>query len=218
MPHTPMDLVKSSQRDSDHGDAFTPEWMVEAMLNLVQDESARIGARFLEPACGSGSGLAQVLRRKLASVDRKYGQSDLERRHFALLALMCLYGIEPRAQNVVECRAGLLRVLAGHLNLPMYHEVYRAASGVLTRNIVHGDALERCTQSTPRFTFAEWRYVGGGKFQRRDFRFNNLIVPAGFDAVGTPGDDDAAPEFTPVRTYPPMTVAELAAAAPGAGG
>ena len=88
-----MNLVKSKQRVADHGEVFTPAWMVAAMLDLVKGETERIDARFLEPACGDGNFLVQVLRRKLAAVERKYGRSDFERRHYALLALMCVYGI-----------------------------------------------------------------------------------------------------------------------------
>ena len=85
-----MSLVKSKQRVADHGEVFTPAWMVEAMLDLVKAETERIDARFLEPACGSGNFIVQILRRKLAAVDMKYGESDFERRNFALLGLMCI--------------------------------------------------------------------------------------------------------------------------------
>ncbi len=71
-----MSLVKSKQRVADHGEVFTPAWMVEAMLDLVKNETERIDSRFLEPACGSGNFLVQILRRKLAAVELKYGQSD----------------------------------------------------------------------------------------------------------------------------------------------
>jgi len=90
----PMNYIKSKQRVADHGEVFTPPWMVEAMLDLVKGETERIDARFLEPACGSGNFLVRVLQRKLAAVELKYGQSDFEREHYALLALMCIYGIE----------------------------------------------------------------------------------------------------------------------------
>lgn len=63
-----MHLVKSKQRVSDHGEVFTPAWMVEAMLNLVKGETERIDSRFLEPACGDGNFLRQILRRKLAAI------------------------------------------------------------------------------------------------------------------------------------------------------
>ncbi len=88
-----MPTIKSKQRVADHGEVFTPLWLVNAMLDLVNDETERIDSRFLEPACGSGNFLVQVLRRKLAAVELKYGKSDFERRHYALLAVMCIYGI-----------------------------------------------------------------------------------------------------------------------------
>ncbi|MEJ6561921.1 MAG: N-6 DNA methylase [Akkermansiaceae bacterium] len=88
-----MSLTKSKQRVADHGEVFTPEWMVEEMLDLVKGETERIDSRFLEPACGDGNFLVKVLQRKLAAVELKYGKSDFERRHFALLGVMCIYGI-----------------------------------------------------------------------------------------------------------------------------
>src|SRR5256714_4680355 len=103
-----MSLIKSKKRVADHGEVFTPQWVVEAMLDLVKGETERIDSRFLEPACGDGNFLVQILRRKLAAVELKYGQSDFERRHYALLALMCVYGIEVLPDNIAGCRAKLL--------------------------------------------------------------------------------------------------------------
>ena len=100
-----MSLVKSKQRVADHGEVFTPAWMVEAMLDLVKDETERIDSRFLEPACGSGNFIVQILKRKLAAVELKFGKSDFERQHYALLGLMCIYGIELLVDNIAECRA-----------------------------------------------------------------------------------------------------------------
>jgi type I restriction-modification system DNA methylase subunit len=105
-----MSLIKSKKRVADHGEVFTPPSMVEAMLNLVKDETERIDSRFLEPACGGGNFLVQILRRKLAAVQIKYGKSDFERRHYALLALMCIYGIELLVDNIAGCRANLLEI------------------------------------------------------------------------------------------------------------
>ena len=136
-----MTLVKSKQRVADHGEVFTPAWMVEAMLDLVKDETERIDSRFLEPACGSGNFLVQILRRKLAAVELKFGKSDFERRHYALLALMCIYGIELLPDNIAECRANLLEIFAEYLNLDESDDLYRAAFYVLSQNLVHGDAL-----------------------------------------------------------------------------
>ena len=86
----PESLVKSRQRVADHGEVFTSSWMVDAMLNLVKDESERIDSRFLEPACGSGNFLKAVLLRKFKTVELKYGKSAFERSNHALMALMCI--------------------------------------------------------------------------------------------------------------------------------
>src|SRR5205809_5991805 len=99
-----MRLLKSKQRVADDGEVFTPAWMVEAMLDLVKAETERIDSRFLEPACGSGNFLVRVLQRKLLAVELKYGKNDFENRHYALLGLMCIYGIELLADNIAECR------------------------------------------------------------------------------------------------------------------
>src|SRR6187551_1977331 len=112
-----VNLVKSKQRVADHGEVFTPDWLVLDMLDLVMDESERIDSRFLEPACGSGNFLGLVLRRKLAAVDARYGANEFERRHYALLGLMCIYGVELLAGNIAECRATLLAILAEHLQI-----------------------------------------------------------------------------------------------------
>ena len=101
---SPMSLIKSKRRVADHGEVFTPAWLVENMLDLVKGETERIDSRFLEPACGSGNFLVPVLQRKLAAVEAKFGKSDFERRHYALLAVMCTYGIELLADNIAECR------------------------------------------------------------------------------------------------------------------
>jgi hypothetical protein len=206
-----MSLFRSKQRIADHGEVFTPPWLVEAMLDLVKDETERIDSRFLEPACGSGNFLVQVLRRKLAAVEVKFGKSDFEKRHFALYGMMCTYGIELLPDNIEECRANMLEVLADYLALEDSDDLYRAASYVMSQNIIHGDALKMRTPDDQPITFAEWGYLGKGKFMRRDFRFETLTQMSAFGEKGTLfadlGKDDI---FTPARTYPPMTVHELA--------
>src|SRR6185437_4839155 len=133
-----MNLIKSKKRVADHGEVFTPPWLVEAMLDLVKGESERIDSRFLEPACGSGNFLIPILKRKLAAVEAKYGRcADFEKQHYALLALMCIYGIELLADNIAECRANMLEVLADYLSVTAPEYFYQAASHVIAQNIVH---------------------------------------------------------------------------------
>lgn len=171
-----MNLIKSKQRVADYGEVFTPSWMVEAMLDLVNGETERIDSRFLEPACGTGNFLIQILQRKLTAVELKFGKSDFEKRHYALFSLMCIYGIELLADNIAECRANMLKLFASCLMLKESDDLYRAASYVLSQNLVHGDALKMRTYNDQPITFTEWDYLGNGKFQRRDFRMDKLIL------------------------------------------
>lgn len=213
-----MSLFKSKQRVADHGEVFTPPWLVEAMLDLVKDETERIDSRFLEPACGSGNFLVRILQRKLAAVEGKFGKSDFERGHYALLALMCIYGVELLPDNIAECRANLLEILAEYLNVDESDELYRAASYVLSQNLVHGDALTMRTHDAQPITFAEWGYLGKGRFQRRDFRLDALTQSSAFSAEGSLFAHLGKHEiFTPTKTYPSATVSELASAVLGDG-
>lgn len=211
-----MNLIKSKKRVADHGEVFTPPWLVEKMLDLVKGETERIDARFLEPACGSGNFLVPILQRKLAAVELKFGKSDFEKRHYALLAVMCAYGIELLPDNIAECRANMLEVVADYLGLAETDELYRAAFYVLSLNLVHGDAMTmRDTEGAP-ISVVEWGYLGKGKFQRRDFRLDVLTGMASFSAEGSLFAGLGKHEiFTPTSSYPPMTVGDLAGFASG---
>jgi hypothetical protein len=211
-----MNLIKSKKRVADHGEVFTPPWMVEAMLNLVKGETERVDSRFLEPACGSGNFLVHILQRKLTAVELKFGKSDFEKRHYSLLAVMCLYGIELLADNIAECRTNMLEILAEYLSIDESDDLYRAGSYVLSQNLVHGNALTMRTHDGQPITFAEWGYLGKGKFQRRDFRLDVLAASSAFSAEGSLFSHLGKHEiFMPAKTYPPMTVSELASVARG---
>ena len=186
-------------------------WLVEKMLDLVKGETERIDSRFLEPACGSGNFLVPVLQRKLAAVEAKFGRTDFERRHYALLAVMCTYGIELLADNIIECRANMLEVFADYLNLDETDEVYLAAYYVVSQNLVHGDALTMRTRDGQAITFAEWGYLGRGKYQRRDFRLDVLTQMSSFTQEGSLFAHLGKHEvFTPIKAYPTMNVRDLA--------
>lgn len=203
--------IRSRERVAEHGEVFTPPWMVEAMIDLVGDEAERIDSRVLEPACGSGNFLVRVLQRKLAAVESKYGKSSFARTQYGLLSLMCIYGIELLTDNIAECRANLLKVVSAYLGASEGDELHGAASHVLAQNIVHGDALAMLAHDGGPIIFAEWGYLGRGKFQRRDFRLDVLAQSSGFNAAESTlwgGSQHAL--FTPVRTYSPMTTRQLA--------
>lgn len=204
-----MDLVKSKQRVVDHGEVFTPAWLVEDMLDLVKDETERIDSRFLEPACGSGNFVIPVLRRKLSIVHRKYAKSDFENRHHALFSLMCIYGIELLADNVAECRQNLLDELFSYLGADTPGEWLAAAGVVVDTNIVHGDAIAMTRHDGAPITFSEWSYIGRGQFQRRDFGYDTLTQMSSFAEDTLFGHEESHDIFTPSRTYPLLTVAEI---------
>lgn len=205
-------LVKSKQRVVDHGEVFTPAWVVEDMLDLVKHESERIDSRVLEPACGSGNFLVPVLGRKLVTVQLRHGKSEFEKRHYTLFALMCTYGIELLSDNVEECRHNLAEVFNTFLDIDENDEWAQAARAVLEVNIVQGDALTMTVPSGRPITFPEWGYIGKGKFQRRDFRYADLTQRASYEGTlfGDLDDDDL---FVPAHTYPVMTTRQIAEAA-----
>ena len=207
-----MEFVRSRRRIVDHGEVFTPPQLVKAMLDFVEHEAERIDSRFLEPACGSGNFLVPILMRKLGVVVARYGNSDFEMRHQGLLAVMSVYGIELLADNVAECRSSLLNSFAARLSLHGGNEFVAAASAVLDVNIVHGDALSMrtCDDLPQPITFAEWSYLGRGRYRRRDFRLD--ILAQGSDLgedllLEDPGKHEI---FSPVRDHGVLTVARIA--------
>ena len=207
-----MSLLKSKQRVADHGEVFTPDWMVGDMLDLVKDESERIDSRFLEPACGSGNFLVPILQRKLSTVKSRYGKSEFEKVHYSLLALMSLYGIELLEDNVEECRANLLAEFSKFLKSDSASEEYAAGKKVLEVNIVHGDAISMTTgrDAQEPITFPEWAYLGKGKFKRRDFRYDVLTTMSSF-GEGTLFEELNKHEiFFPERDYPHLSIKEIA--------
>lgn len=201
--------IRTRQRVADHGEVFTPDWMVDEMLDAMSGETERIDSRVLEPACGSGNFLVAVLRRKLATVIARYRRSEFEKRHQALFALMSVYGIELLADNVAECRANLIATFAEHLNLTTDDDWYRAAEAVLGINIIQGDAIAMTDAGGQPLLFAEWAYLGMGKYQRRDFRFRNLAQRSSLSGTLIPASRGHE-ALVPVADFRPMTVREIA--------
>ena len=102
--------VKSKQRVADHGEVFTAEREVKAMCDLVKPETERIDSRFLEPACGDGAFLTEILRRKLAVVKRQYGKSPADYEKYSVIAITSLYGVDILEDNAEICRQKLFEI------------------------------------------------------------------------------------------------------------
>lgn len=173
--------IKSRKRVADHGEVFTNEREVNAMLNLVKDETERIDSRFLEPACGDGNFLIVVLQRKLAVVKKHYGrkQSRQDYEKYSILALSSLYGVDILEDNVEECRSRLYLEWESSYSKQCRQEANdmcrAAARYILNHNILCGDALTMLQNDGTPIIFAQWDLVSGNKMKRRDYRLDQLM-------------------------------------------
>lgn len=177
--------IKSKKRVADHGEVFTAEREVNAMLDLVKQETERIDSRFLEPACGDGNFLAEILRRKLAEVRRKYRKSPFDYEKNAVLAISSLYGIDLLRDNVLLCRDRLFGIWDDAYKKVCKKETNdqtrEAVRFILSRNIVCGNALTLMCVDEEGFdihepiVFSEWSFITGTMMQRKDYTFEELV-------------------------------------------
>jgi hypothetical protein len=174
--------VNSKKRVADHGEVFTSKREVNAMLDLVKQETERIDSKFLEPACGTGNFLTEILERKLQVVERKYRKSQLEYERNIVLAVSSIYGIDILEDNVIACRLRLFDIANGKYNAlfkkKTRDEVRRAIQFILEKNIIWGDALDLKTVGQPphQIIFSEWSFpFNNSQIKRRDFVFAELL-------------------------------------------
>ncbi len=168
--------VKSRQRVQEHGEVFTNEREVNAMLDMVKEETERIESRFLEPACGTGNFLAEVLRRKLATTNSNYRRNLDEWQHYAFLAVSSIYGVELLADNAQECRQRLLDIVLDEAPRETPERFGEAVRFLLSKNILCGDALTMLDASGSPITFCEWSFVRGERVKRRDFQLDHMLA------------------------------------------
>ena len=202
------------QRIIDHGEVFTPPGLVNDMLDLVAHECERIESRFLEPACGDGNFLAEVLRRKLLTVDKRNTRNRDKWERDAVLCVCSLYGIDLLHDNIESCRDRLLKIVfATHeyrFNAPLPHDAARAVAFILACNIVQGDALTLRTSADRPIVFPEWSPVNGSMLKRRDFAYDQLLNEAhiaNLPLFSDLGDDVFVP--TSVGEFPPCHYLKL---------
>lgn len=198
--------VKSKKRVADHGEVFTSEREVNAMLDLVKDETERIDSRFLEPACGNGNFLAEILSRKLKVVENRYGKSQLEYERYAIIAVSSIYGVEIQEDNAIECRERLFG-LFNEKYTSLYgdkckEECRQSVRFLLNRNILWGDALDFTNPVTKKpIVFSEWSAVNGTQLKRRDYVFRFLVEKTHqFSLFNDEGEAAAIDE--PIKDYP----------------
>ena len=201
--------VISKQRVTDHGEVFTNKREVNAMLDLVKQETERIDSRFLEPACGTGNFLAEILERKLQVVESRYEKIQLEYERNAVLAVSSIYGIDILEDNVAECRNRLLEIFHNRYQAKFKSavnpECTRSIQYILQRNIIWGNALDLMTvgNAPVQIVFSEWSPINGSMLKRRDFTFHGLMDHAKMKEMplfSDLGEDVFIP--TPVREFP----------------
>ena len=201
--------VKSKKRVADHGEVFTAEREVNAMLDLVKQETERIDSRFLEPACGDGNFLVEILNRKLNVVVSKYKKSQSEFERYIIIALSSIYGVDILEDNVVACRERLFDIANTTYNKTFKDKCKEECSTtlkhILSKNIVWGDALtlKRVDGSDEPIIFTEWTPINGSKIKRRDYTMANLLESQPLDEPNLFSDlGDKAFIPTPVKDYP----------------
>jgi SAM-dependent methyltransferase len=204
--------VVSRQRVTDHGEVYTSEREVNAMLDLVKQETERIESRFLEPACGTGNFLIEILRRKLNIVANRYRKSQIEFERYAVLAVSSIYGIDILEDNIEACRKRLFELFeAGYKKLykeNIKEECLDSIKFILSRNIIWGDALTLKTVDDKHepIVFSEWSSVNGKMIKRRDFTYGNLLEAESSKVPGGLFEDvyESDPAFlpTPIKEFP----------------
>lgn len=201
--------IVSKKRVTEHGEVYTNAREVNAMLDLVKPETERIDSRFLEPACGTGNFLTEILQRKLKVVRTKYGKIQLEYERYAVLAVSSIYGIDILEDNVIACRERLFDIF-DYAYVQLYsedskEECREAVRFILSKNIVHGDALNlKTVGADPKpIVFSEWSPVNGSMLKRRDFTFHSLLDTNSVQELplfSDLGEDAFIP--TPEKEYP----------------
>jgi len=208
--------VKSKERVTKYAEVLTPHEIVCAMLDLVKTETQRIDSRFLEPACGTGNFLTEILERKLRMVEKYYRKVQLEYERYAVLAVSSSYGIDILEDNVQECRERLFEVFNRAYTKIFGGNVKEACRQtvryILKRNIIHGDALSLKTagENPQPIIFSEWSLVNGSLLKRRDFAFHELVAQASLRELplfSDRGEEVFIPE--PVKDCPPVHFLEV---------
>ena len=206
--------TKSKQRVTDHGEVFTAEREVNAMLDLVKQETERIDSRFLEPACGDGNFLAEILRRKLSVVKSRYGKSAADYERYVVIAVSSIYGVELLPDNTDQCRRRMFEIFNKEYTAicrkEANDETREAVQHILRHNILCGDALTMKGSDGEPIVFAEWSAVNGCMLKRRDFELSQMLEEQTenlqLDLFGGRFETDAtgATVLVPIREFPPI--------------
>ena len=178
--------IKTRIRVQKHGEVNTNIREVRSMLNLVQSESERIDSRFLEPACGDGNFISEILQRKINS---NINKNKKNRSIFDANMIICfgsIYGIDLLIDNIEIAKERLINVFFDNYQINIGNkpsdDLVNSIKYVMNKNIIHGDALTlKKVNSDEEIIFSEWSLFSG-KIKRRDYIFKELVSYSPFEA------------------------------------
>jgi len=199
--------IKDKSRVSNFGEVLTSKREVLDMLNLVNTETTRLDSRFLEPACGDGNFLTEVLNFKLNVLEKNYSKNQYEFEKFSIQIFSSIYGIDILEDNIISARERLFNqyfdLYSKKFKSDINQKLLNCIKYILEVNLVHADALTLKTTKNDKFIiFSEWSLVND-KIKRRDFEYKNLIDYAPFEKgtlFSDLGDEVIIP--TPIKEYP----------------
>lgn len=205
--------VKSKKRVTDHGEVFTNEREVNAMLDLVKQETERIESTFLEPACGDGNFLAEVLKRKLNVVTDRYKKSQFEWERYSVIAISSIYGVDILEDNAQECRERLFKIFDDYYKVLFKNECKedcrKSIKYLLQKNILWGDALDFTNPVTKQpIIFSEWKLINSTLIKRKDFMFQ-FLVEQSFQLTMFDENDSAQYFDREIQDYKPIHFLKL---------
>lgn len=194
-----QDGIKSKQRVRDLGEVFTPNDTVNDMLDMdgLQEESYRIDSTFLEPACGNGNFLVEILKRKLHTVKLESNNSD--EINFNVVKSFCrIYGIDIMADNIKEAKERMMSIVGDFYeqeNMDMPVDIKKTLIYILDRNIILGDSLQnkmanlkttlrarhsKKIEFNEPLIFNEWQ-IDGQKITRVAFKADSIDIAMNFN-------------------------------------
>ena len=199
--------IKDKSRVSNFGEVLTSKREVLDMLNLVNTETSRLDSRFLEPACGDGNFLTEVLNFKLNILEKNYSKNQYEFEKFSIQIFTSIYGVDILEDNIISARERLFNQFFDLYNKKFKSNINQklldCIKYILKLNLVHADALSLKKVKNDKFIiFSEWSLVND-KIKRRDFEFKNLIDYAPFEKgtlFSDLGDEVIIP--SPIKEYP----------------
>ncbi|MFH1825651.1 MAG: DNA methyltransferase [Candidatus Firestonebacteria bacterium] len=208
--------IKSKHRVADHGEVFTHEREVNGMLDLVKNETERLDSRFLEPACGTGNFLVEVLNRKLSVLKQKYIKNQPEYEKYSVIVISSLYGIDLLQDNIEECRKRLLEIFAKEYRTIFKHDVNNKfvimLKFILSKNIVCGDVLTMKDGKGKPLILSEWSMpYNDARIKRKEYSYKDIFSPTllwSFTTDSDTGERVILPNV--LKDHPLMNYMELA--------